>query len=86
MIGYLHIMSDEEVKDYHEKLDGWWVKLAYEIKGNIRSLVEPLLKVMNCEHDWYDTSTYENTFPAGTWICRECGQHKIKQKKGDAKI
>ncbi len=75
----LYVLSSEEVEKADKEMNEFLLSLDFNIKSSLVSLLKPILKQVNCEHDWVDLDSYENDMPKNSLFCRKC--YLIKGKK-----
>ena len=75
----LHVLSQEEIEKADKEMNEFLLSLDFNIKSSLVSLLKPILKQINCEHDWVDLDSYENDMPKNSLFCRKC--YLIKGKK-----
>ena len=76
----LRLLTKEEQAQSEIDIDNKILALPSHIKGDLLRLMEPIIKQLNCAHDFWDTDDYGNQFPAGKLICKHCSfiRNKIK--------
>ncbi len=75
----LYVLSSEEAEKADKEMNEFLLSLDFNIKSSLVSLLKPILKQINCEHDWVDLDSYENDMPKNSLFCRKC--YLIKGKK-----
>ena len=75
----LRLLTKEEFAESERKVNEKINSLPSHIKVDILNLLEPILKQLNCVHDFWDTDIYGNQFSAGTLICKHCSFIRNKQ-------
>lgn len=68
----LYVLSSEEAEKADKEINEFLLSLDFNIKSSLVSLLKPILKQVNCEHDWVDLDSYENDLPKNSKMCREC--------------
>ncbi len=75
----LYVLSSEEAEKADKEINEFLLSLDFNIKSSLVSLLKPILKQVNCEHDWVDLDSYENKMPKNSLWCPNCSL--IKGKK-----
>lgn len=68
----LYVLSKEEAEKEEKEVDKFLLSLDFNIKSSLASLLKPMLKQINCEHDWVDLDSYENSMPKNSLLCQKC--------------
>lgn len=68
----LYVLSKEEAEREEEEMDEFLLSLDFNTKSSLVSLLKPLFKQINCDHDWVDLDSYENNMPKNSLMCRKC--------------
>ncbi len=59
----LKVLSEKEVETSWKEVDEFLLSLDKNIKSDLVFLLKPLIKQLNCNHDFLDLDSYENSFP-----------------------
>lgn len=68
----IKIMSEEEAKQQEKDIDKFLTSLDFNTKSKLVSLLKPMQKQINCEHDWIDPNEYDNELDKTKQYCRHC--------------
>ena len=66
------ILTKEESEESIKNTDKFLLSLDQDLKYKLHSLLEPIIKQLNCDHVWIDPTTYENAIPKDIIFCNKC--------------
>lgn len=64
--------SETHSKAQKQGTDYWWVGLSDEERNRVRSVMQPIMNQITCEHDWYPTKMYDKFIQ----VCSNCDLKK----------
>lgn len=76
----LRELTQEESAIKERRINEYLLSLDSNTKSHLVSLLNPLTKQANCNHNWIDLDSYENEMPPNSLFCNKC--QLIKRKDG----